>query len=379
MGLISLGLHSIRNLGLLLHLLGLSVPDDALRGLDGVLIGLRTRELLQQLLEARCRLSPVVMVIEDLHWIDSASEELLSKIVEGDAKLRFLLLHTRRPEYRPHWRDRPVVTKLLLEPLAAGDIRHLVNRFGIDGLPDTVARQVTDKAEGNPLFAEEIVSFLAERGILHTKDGKLEFDAVASAAALPASVQSLLSARVDRLAQKDRTLLQAASVIGRQFDAELLAAILKETDVDERLAAMQALDLIYLNDRSSYTFKHALVRDALYQSILTEQRQELHSKIAEEIERRSGNRLTEVAEFWRTITVKPIVPLNPLHISRWLEAKASMSIHLTMQQTTLLLRLPCSMTIKRPRRTIRSQSSLFHICACLIFASCCTNRPEVIE
>ena len=150
MGLISLGLHSIRNLGLLLHLLGLSVPDDALRGLDGVLIGLRTRELLQQLLEARCRLSPVVMVIEDLHWIDSASEELLSKIVEGDAKLRFLLLHTRRPEYRPHWRDRPVVTKLLLEPLAAGDIRHLVeDRFGIDGLPDTVARQVTDKAEGN--------------------------------------------------------------------------------------------------------------------------------------------------------------------------------------------------------------------------------------
>ena len=151
MGLTSLGLQSIRNLGLLLHLLGLKVPDDALKGLDGVLIGLRTRELLQQLLEARCWLSPVVMVIEDLHWIDSASEDLLGKIVDSEAKLRLLFLHTRRPEYTPPWRDRSAVTKLLLEPLPVGDIRHLVRaRLGIEALPDLLARQLADKAEGNP-------------------------------------------------------------------------------------------------------------------------------------------------------------------------------------------------------------------------------------
>ena len=92
MGLTALGLHSPRNLGLLLHLLGLKVPDDALAGLDGMLIGLRTRELLQQLLEARCRLSPVIMMIEDLHWIDSVSEELLNKIIDSEAELRLLLL-----------------------------------------------------------------------------------------------------------------------------------------------------------------------------------------------------------------------------------------------------------------------------------------------
>src|SRR6266550_894088 len=97
-GLAALGLQSVRNLGLLLHLFGLKVPDDALMGLDGVLIGLRTRELLQQLLEARCRLSPVVMVIEDLQWIDSVSEEVLGKIVDSGAKLRLLLLHSHRPE-----------------------------------------------------------------------------------------------------------------------------------------------------------------------------------------------------------------------------------------------------------------------------------------
>jgi class 3 adenylate cyclase len=299
MGLTALGLHSIRNFGLLLNLLGLKPPAEALAGLDGVLIGLRTRELLQQLLEARCRLSPVVMLIEDLHWIDSGSEEVLGKIVDRGTKLRLLLLYTRRPEYQPAWLDRPMVTKLRLEPLPMGDIRRLVQaRLGVELLPEALARQITEKAEGNALFAEEIVSFLSERGALHTTEGKVEFDAGAVAAALPASVQSLLTARVDRLAPQDRTLLQAAAVIGRRFDPQLLAvAADDESDIDARLAAMQALDLVYPEAKSGdYTFKHALVRDALYQSLLKGPRAALHLKIAEEIERRSGNRVSEVVE-----------------------------------------------------------------------------------
>ena len=298
MGLTALGLHSPRNAGLLLHLLGLRVPDDVLAGLDGVLIGLRTRELMQQLLEARSRLSPVVMMIEDLHWIDSVSEELLGKISGSEAKLRLLILTTRRPEYAPPWLDRASVTKLPLEPLPTGDIRHLVQaRLGVDALPDAFARQLTEKAEGNPLFAEELVSFLTERGVLRTAEGTLNFDASAVAMALPASVQSVLIERVDRLAPDDRALLQAASVIGRRFDSDLVAVVVDETDIDLRLTAMQALDLVRREGNSSdYVFKHALVRDALYQSLLSEARTPLHLKIAEETERRSGNRLTEVAE-----------------------------------------------------------------------------------
>jgi predicted ATPase len=164
MGLSALGLNSTRNLGLLLNLLGLKVPDDALAGLDGVLIGLRTRELFQQMLEARCRLSPMVMLVEDLHWIDRASEELLSKIIDSEANLRLLLLTTRRPEYSPPCRDRAVVTELTLEPLPAGEIHRLLRaRLGVEALPEALARQVTEKSEGNPLFAEEIVSYLSEQ------------------------------------------------------------------------------------------------------------------------------------------------------------------------------------------------------------------------
>ena len=184
-GLTAVGLNSPQNLGLLLHLLGLNVPSGALTGLDGVLIGLRTRDLLQQLLEARCRLSPVVIVIEDLHWIDTVSEEVLGKIVGSEAKLRLLVLPTRRPEYAPPWLDRTVVTKLHLEPLPDGDIRRLVQaRLGVEVLPETLVRQVAEKAEGNPLFAEEIVSFLTERGVLRAVAGKVEFDTNAVAAAV---------------------------------------------------------------------------------------------------------------------------------------------------------------------------------------------------
>jgi predicted ATPase len=114
---------------------------------------------------------------------------------------------------------------------------------------------------------------------------------------LPASVQGLLTARVDRLSSNDRELLQAASVIGRRFDAELLTVVASRTDVDNRLIAMSRLDLVHAEGKSSaYAFKHALVRDALYQSLLTDRRTVLHGKIAEEIARRSGNRLIEVAE-----------------------------------------------------------------------------------
>lgn len=298
-GLIALGLQTVQNLGLLLHLLGLKVPDGALAGLDGVLIGLRTRELLQHLLKELCRLSPVVMVIEDLHWIDSVSEELLGKIVNSEGELRLLLAHTRRPEYAPSWLDRRAVTRLHLEPLPSGDIRRLVQaRLGVEALPETLVRQVAEKAEGNPLFAEEIVSFLTERGVLRATAGKAELDTSAVAAALPGSVQSLLTARVDQLAPKDRALLQAASVIGRLFDTELLAAVVDDIDdIDGQLAAMQTQDLVRSEHKShEYSFKHALIRDALYQSLLREARAVLHSRIAAEIERRSGNRLIEVAE-----------------------------------------------------------------------------------
>ena len=298
-GLKVLGLASAQNLGLLLNLLGLRAPEDVLQGLDATQIGLRTRDLLQQLLQSRCRLSPTAMLLEDLHWIDSASEELLGRIIESGDPLPLIILITRRPEYQPPWVGRPNVGRLRLEPLSAGETSRIVQaRLGAERLPEALARLVADKAEGNPLFAEEIASFLVEQGMVRRTASSLEFNAEEVARALPSSVQSLISARLDRLSAPDRALLQAAAVIGRRFDADLLAAVSGANhDVEAPLAAMQALDLVYRDNKSEhYLFKHALVRDALYDRLLGDPRRAMHLRVAQELERRSDNRLNEVAD-----------------------------------------------------------------------------------
>jgi class 3 adenylate cyclase len=299
-GLGALGFGSQDNLALLLVLLGLPAPAGTLAGLDNVLIGLRTRDLLEELLRARCRVSSTILLLEDLHWIDSASEEFLSKIISENPKLPLLIVHTRRPEYKPRWLINASVSQLSLEPLSADEITSLVKaRLGVDALPESLGRQVAERSEGNALFAEEIISFLLERGALRARLDEVEVQGGAISTALPASIQDLLAARVDQLAPRDRALLQIAAVIGRRFDLALLAAASNGEfiDVNTRLRSMQAIGLVYpVNKSNEYVFKHALLRDALYQSLLTGQRAALHLKIGEEVEHRSGNRLAETAE-----------------------------------------------------------------------------------
>ena len=298
-GLQARGLSSPENLGVLLNMLGLEPPKGALSGLDGVLIGLRTRNLLRQLVQTRARLTPLIMIFEDLHWLDSASEELLASIIAIPEPLQLLILHTRRPGYVPSWAGHPRVAQLALEPLSARETSRIAQaRLGVDLLPEALARLIAAKAEGNALFAEEIASYLVERGIVRRGASGLEFDPAAAAAALPESVQSLLASRVDRLAPADRSLLQAAAVIGRRFDPDLVIAVSGRQETGEAsFAAMETLDLVRRDERSGdYVFKHSLVRDALYSGLLTGPRVALHLKVAEELERRSANRLFEIAE-----------------------------------------------------------------------------------
>ena len=298
-GLSTLGLASAENHGLLCHLLGLKEQTAALKGLDGTLIGLRTRGLLQRLLRTLCGTSRVMLVLEDLHWIDSVSEELLAKIVASETSLRLLVLHTRRPEYRPPWITFASRATLSLDPLSAEETGTLVrHRLGVEALPGALVDLVMARADGNALFAEEITSYLLERGVLRRVGATLELDEAAVAGALPPSVQSLLAARVDRLEPGDRALLQAVSVIGRSFDPHLLAVVADEPgDIERRLETAVAMDFLSVEPRSGdYVFKHALIRDALYESLLSGPRADRHATVAQEIERRSDNRLTEVAE-----------------------------------------------------------------------------------
>lgn len=298
-GLAPGGLNSPENLGLMLNLLGLEPPKGALDGLDGVLIGLRTRELLPLLLQEKCKQGPVILLIEDAHWIDSASEDLLRNVIENGRQKNLLIIQTRRPEYLPSWRNRPGVKTIPLAPLEADDITYLAQtRLGVDVLPEDLNAQLTERAGGNPLFGEELLSFLLDEGTLRIDAGKACFDAGQSEGELPIGMRGLLAARVERLQPRDRALLQAASVIGRRFDPGLLSQLIENpNDTGAALLRLQSMDVIYREPNSSdYIFKHVLLRDSVYQSLVTKRRAALHLAIAQALELRNSNRLQEVAE-----------------------------------------------------------------------------------
>jgi class 3 adenylate cyclase len=298
-GLGRLNCWSQQNLALLLKLLGLRPPGNALAELDGTLIGARTRDLLLRLIEEQSRRSTVVLLFEDLHWIDSASSNLLLRIVDREPASPLVVLHTRRPEYAPAWAGRPGVVELRMAPLSSSETLRIAQfRFGVDDLPEPLAQLIVDKAEGNALFVEEIASFLVERGTVRVTPLGLGYDTRQIAAALPASVQLLLTARADRLSAEDRKLLQTAAVIGRRFDPSLLSAIESGFgDVGGRLRALQELDFVQRDPQSGdFEFKHVLMRDALYDNLLSALRAELHFKVGSAIERRATARLSEVVE-----------------------------------------------------------------------------------
>lgn len=299
MGLQRLGCASQLNLGLLLNLLGLNAPDGALAGLDGILVGARTRDLLLRLLEAQCLHAPTILVLEDLHWVDSASEELLLRIVDHGKAVPLMVLHTRRPDYDPPWAGSAGVVRMQLAPLSLSEAMRIAKiRWGVKEVPQPLAQLVTDKAEGNPLFVEEITSFLVERGTVRRTSEGLAYDTNTAVATLPATVELLLRARVDRLTPGDRALLQIAAVIGRRFDPKLLSEAAELFGrVEQRLSAIEAPDLLQRHEASGdYVFKHVLIRDALYDSLVSSRRAELHLKVAKAIELRSAHRLGEVAE-----------------------------------------------------------------------------------
>ncbi len=268
------------DLPFLRNLLGLEARE-ALRGLDGEIVGARTREALQNLLRLECSRGPAILFIDDLQWVDSGSQDLLERLVAGADALPLLIVGAFRPQYQPPWAGGANVTELRLEPLVEASALELVRRrLGTD-VPDALASLIATKAEGNPLFAEEIARFFLEVG---------------AGARIPGRLQDLIMARVDRLADGARAVLQAAAVIGRRFPSDLVRAVAETNGgLGHLLAGLQAQDIL-VGGGGEYAFKQALVQEAVYESLLGPRREELHRRTGEAIERLYGARLGEWAE-----------------------------------------------------------------------------------
>ena len=289
-GLGILDLDEARSLPYVLNLLGLDAP--ALQGLDDEIIGAHTRDALGRLLRARSRLSPMLLVLDDVHWLDRASEQLVEQIMGGDERpTGLLVLCTQRPEYRAPWAARPEYAEIRLASLPADTVADLVRRCAGDAaLPDDTIASVVDAVGGNPLFAEEVGRYVADQ-VQRGATG-----AAAERLAIPSSLQSLTLARIDGLDEVARCALQVAAVAGRRFRLGPVASVTGLGDAAPSVARkLESMNLLVREDGApdAYAFRHVLVQEAIYQSLLTPRRRQLHRDVGDAIERLYADRITE--------------------------------------------------------------------------------------
>jgi adenylate cyclase len=240
-------------------------------------------------------------LLDDAHWIDQASDELICELVSAVPGTRTLLLANFRPEYRPAWIAGANVHQLSLSPLGEEACRELLRELlGADASLGDLADRISERTGGNPFFIEEIVRALATSGSLAGERGAHRLTAPLDALSLPTTVQSLLAARLDRLGERAKRVLQIASVIGKQFEEPLLEAVggLADHDLATALGSLQEAEFIHLVSpypQPQYAFKHPLTREVAYQSQLGEPRARTHASVAAALEKLRGDRLGEYA------------------------------------------------------------------------------------
>jgi len=279
-------------------LLSVDPGNAEVRGMSPAQRRGETLEAIRRLLVRAAEQRPQVVVIEDLHWVDEASEQFLVSLVDSVPALRVLLVFTYRPGYANRFGERSYFTRVVPGTLSADDSARMAAAVLEAGaLPDELRRVIDDKAEGNPFYVEELVKSLEEDGTLRRVEGRLVLSSPRAILAVPGTVHDVIAARIDRLTERPKHALQVAAVVGREFTRRLvdrLADVRERTD--ESLRELTVLELIHERRRYpelAYMFKHALTQDVAYGSLLIERRRELHGLVGRAIEELYPDRLAE--------------------------------------------------------------------------------------
>jgi len=255
-----------------------------------------------QFLVAVCSARPALVALDDVHWADESSRELLDFLLERLAGVPLMLLLCYRPGFERVERAelRASHTVVRLEPLTPDESVELARGFlGVQALPQDLERLVAERAEGNPFFIEELLQALQELGSLAVVDGTAVLAQVE--VEIPDTVQGTILARVDRLDTGARAVLQHAAVLGRSFSGDLLDAVAGNGDIAGALDSLERAQLLVMTAPGAWAFKHALIQEVTYETLLLRQRRELHRAAAEALERRAGddpNLLEQLAEHY---------------------------------------------------------------------------------
>jgi len=285
------------------QVLTLPAGDATVARLDSASRRSETFRALKAILLRAAEREPTVVLIEDLHWIDAESEDLLAFISEAVPTTRALLVCSHRPGYRHPFGDRSYHARVTLRALSDVEMTTLTTSLlGGADVPAEVRALIAEKAEGNPFFIEEVTRSLLEDGTLRRDNGRVVLARDPRDIAVPDRIQDVLVARLDRLADGSRLAIQVASVIGREFALRLLERITEAGDrVRTQVEELRALELIYekaTDPEVAYMFKHALTHDVAYESVLHDRRRALHRTIGLAIEELYADRL---AEFYETL------------------------------------------------------------------------------
>lgn len=242
-------------------------------------------EAIQELVHTEARRAPVVMILEDLHWIDEASQELLDMAIARLSRAPAMILVSHRPEYRPLWRTEAAVTQVSLRPLLEADVLRIERALSGGPLPDELEARILAKAEGSPFFVEEITRSLLEEGFLSRDDGSVRLTRSVEEILIPGSVREVIAARLDRLPPAAKRVAQLAAVLGRQFHRQQLAELLGEEpiEVGAALDELRRRGVIHrksLFSDDEFRFGESLTQEVAYDSLLHRQRRQLHGRVA---------------------------------------------------------------------------------------------------
>jgi class 3 adenylate cyclase len=282
----------------LFALLGIVEGDDPLAQIDAQTRKRRTQEAIRRILLRESLNQPMILIFEDLHWIDEQTQEFLNLLADSLANAKILLLVNYRPEYSHRWNSKTYYTQLRLDPLSTESAEEMLSAL-LGGEAELVPlkRLIIERTEGTPFFMEETVQALLDDGSL-VRNGVVKLARPLAELRIPPTVQAILASRIDRLPSDAKDLLQTLAVIGREFPLGLIKGVTRreQEELERMLDVLQLGEFIYEQpsfSESAYIFKHALTQEVAYGSMLTKRRKELHEATARQIEALFNSRLED--------------------------------------------------------------------------------------
>ncbi len=350
----------------LFFLLGVAEPTSSLQHMDPQIRRQRTLEAIKRLLVRESLNQPLLVIFEDLHWLDAETQAFLSLLSESIASVRIVLLVNYRPEYHHQWGNKTYYTQLRLDPLRPQEAEEMLDALlerKVGPQPMTtlqdLKRFILRKTEGNPFFMEEIVQELTERDIIGVSSRSL----LPTDLHIPPTVQAVLASRIDRLPSEAKELLQTLAVIGKAFSLGLLKQVVghSEETLHHRLSRLRDAEFIYEQPafpEPDYVFKHALTQEVAYTSLLMERRKVLHEQAAQAIEMLFHDRLEDhyselASHYSRSGNAQKAVDYLQLAGQQAVQRSAMEAVGLLTTALDLLPRLPVTPQRSQQELTLR--------------------------